>query len=255
MAACLIAGGKTGSVQLKTLEIFDPATRTFALTAPLKYARQDHTATLLTDGTVLIAGGASASGPLSSAEIYNPVTGKVTQTGSLNQARTLATASTLYNFDSTVLIEGGQGAGGADLNTAEEYDPATGTFTTLTAHMNTARSGHVGVTLPYNGKVLIAGGTSAGQPVAANEIYDPVTGTFVANEPMSRRARRVRGQFLHPPRGRRGAAERRTGRVGQSADADRDVFAIRPSAPTRADYPPGSPVTIYWNRICAGRDR
>ena len=109
----------------------------------------------------------------------------MTETGSLSQARTLATASMLYDFDGTVLIEGGQGAGGIDLNTAEEYDPASASFITLAAQMITARSGHAGVTLPYNGKVLIAGGTSAGQPVTANELYDPVTSTFVANESMS----------------------------------------------------------------------
>ncbi len=181
----LIAGGLYTTAPIANMEIFDPAKRTFAAVAPLKHARQDHTATLLSDGTVLIAGGAGSAGPLSSAEIFNPTTGKVTAAGSLAQARTLATASMLYNFDGTVLIEGGQDATGNDLNSAEEYDPATGAFSTLATHMNTARSGHVGVTLPYNGKVLIAGGTSAGQPVADNEVYDPVTATFVANEPMS----------------------------------------------------------------------
>ena len=109
----------------------------------------------------------------------------MTEAGSLNEARTLATASLLLDFEGTVLIEGGQDATGADLDTAEAYDPATASFTTLAAQMITPRSGHVGLTLPYNGKVLIAGGTSDGQPVADNELYDPVTGTFVANDPMS----------------------------------------------------------------------
>src|SRR5208283_4778317 len=173
----LIAGGEYASVPLASLEIFDPASRTFSLAAPLKHARQDHTATILADGTVLIAGGANSSGPLASAEI--------TETGSLNQARTLASASMLLDLNGDVLIEGGRDANGIDLDTAEEFDPTTGTFTTLTAQMNTARSGHLGLTLPYNGKVLIAGGTSAGQPVTANELYDPVISSFVANDPMS----------------------------------------------------------------------
>jgi hypothetical protein len=239
----LIAGGLYSTASVTNIEIFDPAKRTFTAVAPLKYARKDHTATLLTDGTVLIAGGASSSGPLNSAEIYNPVIGKVTQTGSLSQARTRATASMLYNFDGTVLIEGGQGAGGVDLNTAEEYDPATASFTTLTAHMNTARSGHVGVTLPYNGKVLIAGGTSAGQPATDNEVYDPITNAFVANEPMSIARDEFAANFFALPA---------VGQVLMSGGADAsgnplaltEMYAYPTIRTDKSDYPPGSPVTI-----------
>ena len=123
----------------------------------------------------------------------------------------------LLDFDGDVLIEGGQDASGVDLDTAEEYDPATGTFTTLTAQMITARSGHLGVTLPYNGKVLIAGGTSAGAPVAATRTLRSYHQAFVANERDERRARRVRGEFLCRARGRAGADERRTGQHRHSA--------------------------------------
>ena len=240
----LIAGGFYTTAPLANQEIFDPAKRTFTAVAPLKHARMDHTATLLTDGTVLIAGGAGSSGPLNSAEIFNPVTGKVTATGSLRQARTRATASRLYNFDGTVLIEGGQAVGGADLNTAEEYDPATGAFTTLATHMNTARSGHVGVILPYNGKVLIAGGTSGGQPVAANEVYDPVANAFVANEPMSIARDEFAANFFALPA---------VGQVLMSGGADAsgnplaltETYAYPTIRTDKSDYPPGSPVTIY----------
>src|SRR3984957_6320048 len=239
----LIAGGFYTTAPIANLEIFDPAKRTFTAAAPLKHARQDHTATLLTDGTVLIAGGAGAAGPLNSAEIFDPVAGKVTQTGSLSQARTRATASMLYDFDGTVLIEGGQGVGGVDLNTAEEYDPATASFTTLAAHMNTARSGHVGVTLPYNGKVLIAGGTSAGQPVTDNEVYDPITNAFVANEPMSEARDEFAANFFALPA---------VGQVLMSGGADAsgnpialtEMYAYPTIRTDKSDYPPGSPVTI-----------
>ena len=239
----LLAGGVYSTAPIANLEIFDPSTRTFTAAAPLKHARQDHTATLLSDGTVLIAGGYGSSGPLSSAEIFDPVTGKVTQTGSLSQARTRATASTLFNFDGTVLVEGGQGVGGVDLKKAEEYDPATGSFTTLAAHMNTARSGHVGVTLPYNGKVLIAGGTSAGQPVTDDEVYDPITSTFLANEPMSIARDEFAANFFALPV---------VGQVLMSGGADAsgnplaltEMYAYPTIRTDKSDYPPGSPVTI-----------
>src|SRR3989442_6978419 len=44
--------------------------------------------------------------------------------------------------------------------------------------MGTTRSGHLGVQLLHNGKVLISGGTSGGQLVPSAEVYDPVTGEF-----------------------------------------------------------------------------
>src|SRR3989454_12180292 len=50
--------------------------------------------------------------------------------------------------------------------------------------MRTARSGHLGVQLLHNGRVLISGGPSGGQGVAAAGVSDPVTGTFrPANSP------------------------------------------------------------------------
>ncbi len=109
--------------------------------------------------------------------------------------------------------------------------------------MNTARSGHVGVTLPYNGKVLIAGGTSAGQPVTANEVYDPVTNAFVANEPMSVARDEFAANFFALPA---------VGQVLMSGGADAsgnplaltEMYAYPTIRTDKSDYPPGSPVTI-----------
>ena len=130
-----------------------------------------------------------------------------------------------------------------DLNTAEEYDPATGAFTTLAVHMNIARSGHVGVTLPYNGKVLIAGGTSAGQPVADNELYDPIVNAFVANEPMSIARDEFAANFFAVPA---------VGQVLMSGGLDAsgtplalsEMFAYPTIRTDKSDYAPGSAVTI-----------
>ncbi|HWI58721.1 MAG TPA: kelch repeat-containing protein, partial [Bacillota bacterium] len=67
---------------LRTPELYNPATRRFSPTAPLLQGRQNHTATLLSDGSVLIAGGYfaipwGASGYLASTEIYDPARTKV----------------------------------------------------------------------------------------------------------------------------------------------------------------------------------
>jgi large repetitive protein len=239
----LIAGGSGASGPLASLEIYDPTSKTFSAAGNLQNARQDHTATLLSDGTVLIAAGANSSGPIASAEIFNPTTGVVIETGSLNQARTRATASLLYNFNGTVLIEGGQDGSGNDLNTAEQFDPTTGVFTTLTAQMITARSGHVGLTLPYNGKVLIAGGTSAGQPVTANELYDPVANAFVTNAPMSAARNAFAANFFAVP----AVGQVTSGGLDGSGNALAlsEMFSYPTIRTDMADYPPGSPVIIY----------
>jgi hypothetical protein len=51
---------------------FDRA-RSWTRTARLRTPRSNHTATLLTDGTVLVAGGFNSSGMLRDAELYDPI--------------------------------------------------------------------------------------------------------------------------------------------------------------------------------------
>src|SRR5437667_6560430 len=173
----VVIGGTDGVGPLASLEIYDPTTRTFSLApSALAVARQDHTATLLPDGRVLVAGGSNASGALESAELYDPTAGTVSPAGPLNVPRTLASAALL--LDGTVLVAGGQTTTSEDLDSAEVYDAATNAFAWLPAAMGTARSGHLGVQLLHNGKVLISGGTSGGQLVPSAEVYDPVTGAF-----------------------------------------------------------------------------
>src|SRR5262245_43199916 len=60
----------------------------------------------------------------------------------------------------------------------------TGTFTP-TGNMNVPRSSHI-ATLLTNGKVLIAGGSSApGKWLSTAELYDPATGTFTPTGDMT----------------------------------------------------------------------
>lgn len=119
-------------------ERFDPASFSLQPTASMRDRRHRHTATLLSDGTVLVAGGGfftATSGPpdlsvveaLASSEVYSPGTAAQpsaswASAGSLLQAR-LGHTATLLN-DGTVLAAGGsQAPRGGVLSTAERYFP------------------------------------------------------------------------------------------------------------------------------------
>ena len=110
----------------------------FLPTGSMTTPRYDHTATLLNTAKALVAGGIAS---------YRPVTrgGRVA---------CIAVAT----------------------NHADLFDPAAGTFA-ATGAMTDARFAHT-ATLLQDGKVLVAGGTTASPGTA--EIFDPATATFTA---------------------------------------------------------------------------
>lgn len=116
----LFAGGVICSADdcsyLASAEIFNPVTRRFAAVGKMIGARDSHTATLLTDGTVLLAGGRSTDA-LSTVEIYNPDTGRFTAAGAMGAPRFFHTATLLA--DGQLLFAGGRcGAPDASISTA-----------------------------------------------------------------------------------------------------------------------------------------
>jgi hypothetical protein len=175
--AVLVAGGSDASAAaLNSAELYQVGTKTFVATAlNMKCAHKGHTATLLPNGTVLIAG---RDGLAACAELYDPSTGVFTRTGDMTTPVSDHAAALLQN--GKVLIVGGSiDAVGCQscvaTNTAELFDPSTGTFTATTHKSVLARINPTATLLP-NGKVLIAFGQAT--PTGGLELYDPSTGVF-----------------------------------------------------------------------------
>jgi hypothetical protein len=150
-------------------------------TGQMSHGRSFHTATALADGRVLVAGGYFDRYPIKLADVFDPASGTFASTGSLGAARGFDSATRLA--DGRVLFAGGDPSSwDADvlyLNSAELFDPRTGTFSP-TGSMATTRDFHT-ATLLRDGRVLIVGGTDTyAHALTSAELYDPTSGTFSA---------------------------------------------------------------------------
>ena len=101
----------------------------------LSQARANAATVRLPDGRILIEGGDTSSGPLQSAEIF-ATDGTLSSATSMNSPRSHHFAVVLS--DGRVLVGGGMTTGGGITNSAEIYDPATDSWSSVPA-MITAR--------------------------------------------------------------------------------------------------------------------
>jgi len=195
----LIAGGEQGPPWPTAVEaeVYDPSTGTFAVAEDYASASTVFppeggpiwpTATLLSDGNVLIVGN-------NPPELYDPVTGEFLLTGALSHP---AYRYGMYWHTATLLQDGRVlVTGGTDdmarLDSAELYDPSTGTFA-ATGTMTLRRVLHTASRLA-DGSILIAGGETdnclpsgycafAGTSASA-ELYNPYTETFSPTSEMA----------------------------------------------------------------------
>ena len=175
----LVAGGTDYAIHCyATAELYNPSTGQWKLTGSMTQPRCLHSATPLPSGEVLVSGGAisiynNSNPTVASSEIYNPSTGEWTATGSLNNSR--ASAATLLLESGQVLTAGGyanagNGPANTYLNSAEVYNPSTGTWS-LTTSMSPGASLPTTPVLLSDGDVLIAND---------HQFYEPTTATWTA---------------------------------------------------------------------------
>lgn len=163
------------------VEVYDPATRTFAVVAQLIEPRVGHRATALADGRVLITGGSRSA----TTEIFDPATDTMAAGPDLHLSRSYHTATLLA--DGRVLVTGGYAEPDPDDYSegnavAEVFDPATNVFVVV-GPMTHERHEHEAVRL-HDGRVLLTGGADApsccDDGISETELFDPATNTFAA---------------------------------------------------------------------------
>ena len=194
IASCLPILVSVASVLAVSISTAEAGTSgVWSAAANLITGREEHTATLLQNGTVLVAGGTDGRGTaLANAELYNPKINRWMSAGTMATTRLDHTATLLPN--GKVLVVGGLDASfpSSTLASTELYDPNTNSWSAA-ASMSSGRARHTATGLP-DGRVLVVGGQSftlrdgglfPNQSLGA-EVYDPVTNHWSATAPMLR---------------------------------------------------------------------
>ena len=169
---------------LTQAEIYDPVSGTWSSAGSTSYGRSLHSATVLSDGTVMVTGGGEFAGFLP--EVYDPDSGLWSGSSAMDYTRIHHSAVTMS--DGRVLVAGGYIAPRQTVSKAEMYDPFTDSWT-ATGDMKQRRATHATVALA-DGRVLVIGGYSIVPSVVRTaELYDPTREAWVeAGEPVHARA-------------------------------------------------------------------
>lgn len=157
-------------------ELFDPSTRTWAMTGLLNVARTGHQAVRQLDGKVMaIAGMGPSLVAIASVEIYDPTSGTWTTTGSLSTPRRLfAAAFTISGNNPVVVVAGGYNDSVTPaqfLSSAEVFTGGGSTWSSA-GTMSTGRAS-LAMSRLSDSRLLATGGTDGTIDFASTEAYTP----------------------------------------------------------------------------------
>jgi N-acetylneuraminic acid mutarotase len=184
----LVAGGYTAlgsTTYITDAEVYDPVTRTWAVTGSMTRGRAKTLAFTLSSGRVLVPAG--DDGLLPTADLYDPGTGTFRATGAMRSGRDDPGSALLP--DGRVLVFGGCTAYSftctALSDDAEVYDPGTDTWTSVATAMSDPRQDATATLLP-DGRVVVAGGCrmpgaafSCFTTATSVDVFDATTDAFV----------------------------------------------------------------------------
>ena len=202
----------------------------FTPTGSMAQPRSDHSATLLNDGRVLVAGGFDAAGAATAtSEVYCPAS-MVAPSPSLcqNGAGRFSTLGTLPSksagHTSTLLPNGKVLSAGGGNSSAELFDPATNSWTTV-AGFSSVRSYHTATLLASRNLVLFTGGAgNSGSTLRTTVLYNLTTGSFTAGPAMTAARERHTATLL--PNGKLLIAGGRASGGASSDDDDLNYTAL-----------------------------
>src|SRR5256886_10486426 len=169
-AKIYVAGGMAGNgASLTTLEVYDPATNSWATAAPMGTPRDNPGSTVLGGklyvfgGRIRNADGSTTNGTLATVEAYDPATNTWTGRASMPTGRRTSIVGTLNGH---AQVMGGEimSNGGAFWGN-EEYDPGANNSRTLPS-LPTPR--HGAASGAVNGVIYLVGGG----PVAGSAVTD-----------------------------------------------------------------------------------
>ena len=138
--------------ELRSAEVWSPATGAFELTGMMAIGRMHHMALLLNDGRVVVVGGTQGSPATDVIEAWDP------RTGSFSAAGTVGREGWIIEWQQAVTLEDGRVAviSPTDEPTIEIWDPSVEAVT-ATVRLPERRMLHSATVLP-GGRILVVGG-------------------------------------------------------------------------------------------------
>jgi len=162
----VIAGFTSGGASTDTVEVYDPATDTWAAAKSIPLLN-NHNNAATAAGKLYTFGGVSKQ-----AFVYNPANDSWSPVASMNMQH--GSTAAVGVIDNKIYVAGGTNSP-PNQRGLEVYDPATNKWTTR-APMTVSRNHCAGAVI--DGKFYVVGGRGADQAPTALEVYDPATNSW-----------------------------------------------------------------------------